>query len=190
MPIGFVVNKRYAVDTRYDRYAELDVFKRILREVGKRGYGCSVTYSAMTRGYCCEVRKYETKFKNSANIYYVTEGHKYGPNPLEVLARAVRQSIPLDALLLVLLLEAEVVQLGIEIKDRRALEDELEKALDNLADIVRAFEWVEPLSADPSDVAAAHYENMQRTIKLDNVRVSFLSAAFTGKPAPDLDDDL
>jgi hypothetical protein len=132
MPIGYIVNKRYVIDTLYDRYADLDVSKRIAREASKRGYGCHVYYSATARGYCCEIRKFENKFKHSAHIYFLTEGHKYGPNPLEAMCRAVRQCIPLDPLMRVLLLEAEAVQLGIEIKDRRAVEDRLERALTDL----------------------------------------------------------
>lgn len=138
MPIGYVVNKRYVIDTKYDRYADLDVFKRLAREAGKRGFGCHVTYSAMTRGYCCEIRKYESRFRSqtSEHIYYFTEGHKYGPNPLEAACRAIRQCVPLDPLMLVLLLEAEAVQLGIEIKDRRALENQLERALTSLREVL------------------------------------------------------
>lgn len=136
MPIGYVVNKRYIIDTRYDRYAGLPVFDMLTKEAQKRGYGLHISISAMTRGYLCEVRTFEKPFKNSAQTYFHTVGHKYAANPLAAAVEAMQACVPPDPLLLVLYLEAEAVQLGIAIKDCRAVEDKLDRALDSLFEVV------------------------------------------------------
>lgn len=53
----------------------------------------------------------------------------------------------------------------------------LEAAMDTLGDVIRQFTFIQPLSADPSDVAAAYWENLQR-------------GAVPGYDGYDEDDDL
>lgn len=216
MPLGYVVNKRYIIDKRYDRYAALPVFDRLTAEAQKRGYGLHINVSAMTRGYLCEVRTYEKPSKNSAHTYFHTVGHKYASNPLAAAVAAMQQCVPPDPLLLVLYLEAEAVQLGIEIADRRAVESKLEAALDALFEVValgwgyltrqQAIEGTWTIEGknypgklwftDQSD----RFDNKDEMIDLvkprakatftiDEVNPDNLAAAF-GVRKPDLDDDL
>lgn len=136
MPIGYQKGRSYYVDREYDRHADLDVFKRLHREAGKLGFGGHVTYSAMTRGYCCEVRKLQDLTPHSVHRYYTTEGHKYAPTPLEATVNAFRQCLPHSPLLAALYLEAEMHLLTEAVSRARRLEkalDELEAVIDLIA---------------------------------------------------------
>lgn len=197
MPIGYIVGNSYRIDAIYDRYAKMPVFKRIVAEAGKRGYGAHVTYSPMNRGYCCEVRKVEPPFKNSAHRYYQSIGHKYASDPLTATIDALAQCVPSDPLMLVLYLEAQVELLKIEYADRVALEKRLDSVLVQLFMAV-ALGWGHVTRAEIAETGGFDASGAQLpgggksvSVTVQEFRADHLGAAFLGKPLPDdIDDDL
>ena len=170
MPIGYIVGKQYRLDYNYDRYAALDVWKRLVREAMSREISVEIKYSHIGRNYMCEA-KHLTKFEKSGNYYFISLSLKHDSSPLGALVLALQDAFftkempGYDDLMSVLFLEAEITLLGMAWDDAVAREkrqsEKISKALDALADCLRRFTLVEPLSADPSDVAAAHWENIQ-----------------------------
>lgn len=183
MPIGYVVGKQYRLDTNYDRYAALAVWSRILREASQRGFSLDVKYSHLGRNYSAEVSKMD---KIKENWFMFSRALKHEANPLSAMIAALIAADVTDPLMCALYLEGEIEALRIAYGDaverEKRQEALVEKALDALADVIRPLQpFAEPLSADPSDVAAAHWEDIQ--------------AGRTEYPrplpvAPDEDDDL
>ena len=183
MPIGYIVGKQYKLDYNYDRYARLDVWSLILRNASLRGYGLDVKYSHLGRNYSAEVKKMD-KIKD--HWFLFSRSLKHESNPMSAMIAALIAADVTDAHMMALYLEGELEALRIAWGD--AVEREAQQAakinrvLDALADTIRPLQpFAEPLSAEPSDVAAAHWEDIQ--------------AGRTEYPrplpvAPDEDDDL
>lgn len=188
MPIGYQKGRSYYVDREYDRHADLDVFKRLHREAGKLGFGGHVTYSAMTRGYCCEVRKLQDLTPHSVHRYYTTEGHKYAPTPLEATVNAFRQCLPHSPILAALYLEAEMHLLTEAVSRARRLE----KALDELEAVLT--DHAESLVAAYRDVYGSFYQRWSDVIANmpigEEPRKIGKSPALAAPYTPDEDDDL
>lgn len=183
MPIGYIVGKQYRLDYNYDRYARLSVWSTILRNASLRGYDLDVKYSHLGRNYSAEVSQRD-KIKD--NWFLFSRSLKHDTNPLSAMIAALIAAGVTDPFMSALYLEGELEALRIAYGD--AVEREkrqaalVEKALDMLADVIRPLQpHALPLSAEPSDVAAAHWEDIQ--------------AGRTEYPrplpvAPDEDDDL
>lgn len=158
MPIGYIRGKSYVTDRNYDRWGDLDCFKRLHQRAGVLGFGCKMSFSYAARRYCAEPFKLET-FKHSAQRYFTTLGHKYGENPLEASLRAYRQCLPFDALMWAIMLECEAQLLKEAVDRARKIEsviEQTERILELTAAMFMTGEivpFVEPRSADPSDVA-------------------------------------
>jgi len=166
MPVGYVAGNQYRLDHNIDRYSALDVWQRLIREAGKRSLSVEIRYGYVSKGYMAEVCTLK-KFREGGDWIMTSVALKASDNPLHTMVLALHQAVT-DPLMLALYLEAETVLLGMALKDARhreskqaALEDKIERVLDQLGDMLRKFVIVEPLSADPSDVAAAQWENIQ-----------------------------
>lgn len=183
MPIGYIVGKQYKLDYNFDRYAKLPVWSLILRNASLRGFSLDVCYSHVGRNYSAEVRE-AGQLKGNGVIF--SRALKHESDPMSAMIAALIAAGVTDPLMSALYLEGELEALRIAHGD--AVEREarqaarIEKALDALADAIRPLQpHTVPLSAEPSDVAAAHWEDIQ--------------AGCTEYPrplpvAPDEDDDL
>ncbi len=170
MPIGYIVGKQYRLDTNYDRFATLDCWKRILRHMTKLGYGLEIKYSHVGRNYTGEVKEM-MRFDKSAHVYLVSKSLKHGPDPLSAMIAAIRQAIEPDIILQALFLEAEAALLRMTFLEAVEAEKKIERQLDALSGLLELtaamfmageiVPFTEPLSADPSDIAAAHWEDIQ-----------------------------
>lgn len=160
MPIGYQRGNTYHLHHAGDRYMELPIFKLLTDYAMKRKFGTHISWTHITRAYDVDLREI-VYFKHSGQPYMMSRANRGGANPLEALVAAIQVALPPTPLLRALCLEAEVVLLGMAVDDWKVLEAKIEKVCDDLADCLRRLELVEPVSADPSDVAAAHWENIQ-----------------------------
>ena len=183
MTIGYIVGKQYKLDYNYDRYARLPVWSTILRNASLRGYGLDVRYSHLGRNYSAEVNEMS---QLRGNWFLFSRALKHESNPMSAMIAALIAAGVTDPFMSALYLEGELEALRIAYGDaverEKRQEALVEKALDALADVIRPLQpHATPLSAEPSDVAAAHWEDIQ--------------AGRTEYPrplpvAPDEDDDL
>lgn len=174
MPIGYSHGKQYVVDKRYDRYAEMPVFREIVKVGMKAGYGAHIYFSHITRNYCCEVRKLNQRFQGSGNVYWVTAGHKYADTPLEALTLAFRECVPHTPYLAALYLEANWSLLVEAIRQHQRLD----RALDDLNDIIARI------------AESAAFRECFLDLHMRDVARIFPGAKISATRKPDLDDDL
>lgn len=183
MPIGYIVGKQYKLDYNYDRYSRLSVWSLILRQASLRGYSVNVRYSHLGRNYSAEVSEMS---ELKGHFYLFSRALKHESNPMSAMIAALIAAGVTDAFMQALYLEGELETLRIAWADAVEREAQqaarINQALDALRDAIRPLQpFTVPLSAEPSDVAAAQWEDIQ--------------AGRTEYPrplpaAPDEDDDL
>lgn len=178
MSLGYIKGKFWHPDERYARYANSDSYKELLRAMRPADFSFNCEYSYTARRYTAEI---VTVQKIKEQYYLFKHNNAYHENPMAAVCMAVRESGRCTPWLRAACLVIECELLAEAVAAARLREGRLEKVLDALADCLRRLTIVEPLSADPSDVAAAHWENIQS------------GAIENPEPipaAPDEDDDL
>lgn len=178
MSLGYIKGKFWHPDERYARYANSDSYKELLRAMRPADFSFNCEYSYTARRYTAEI---VTVQKIKEQYYLFKHNNAYHENPMAAVCMAVRESGRCTPWLRAACLVIECELLAEAVAAARVREGRLEKVLDALADCLRRLTIVDPLSADPSDVAAAHWENIQS------------GAIENPEPipaAPDEDDDL
>lgn len=179
MSLGYIKGKFWHPDERYARYANMDSYKELLHAMRMDGitFNCNFSYTA--RRYTAEIITVE-KFP-SGQYYFITHNNAYHENPMAAVCMAVRANERSTAWTRAACLVIECELLAEAIAAAKGREARLEQTLDSLADLLRRLTIVEPLSADPSDVAAAAWENIQS---------GAIEYPEPVPAAPDEDDDL
>ena len=162
MSLGYIKGKFWHPDERYARYANQDSYKELLRSMRPAGFTFNCEYSYTARRYTAEIITVE-KFP-SGQYYIVKHNNAYHPNPMAAVCEAIRANERCTPWVRAACLVIECELLGealVAARRREAIRDKIEAALDELGDLIRRLTIVEPLSAEPSDVAAAQWENIQ-----------------------------
>jgi len=175
MSLGYIKGKFWHPDERYARYANSDSYKELLRAMRPAGFTFDCQYSYTARRYTAEIVTVE---KIKEQYYIFKHNNAYHENPMAAVCMAIRANDRCTPWVQAACLVIECELLAETVAAVRGREARLEQTLDALADLLRRLTIVEPLSAEPSDVAAADWENIQ-------------SGAIQPVPAaPDEDDDL
>jgi len=159
MSLGYIKGKFWHPDERYARYSSRDSYSALLRALRQAGFTFNCHYSYTGRLYTAEIETVE-QFA-SGQYYIVKHCNAYDPNPMAAVVKAVQKFERSSPFIAACCLEIECELLAEALASARVREDRLERVLDSLADVLRRYKIVEPLSAEPSDVAAAHWENIQ-----------------------------
>lgn len=160
MSLGYIKGKFWHPDERYARYSERDSYKALIRAMRELQFTFNCEYSYTARLYTAEIVTVE-KFAGSGQYYFIKHCNAYHANPMVSVLMAIYKFGRMSPLLAAVCLEMECELLAETAAAARQREDRLEKVLDTLADLLRRLTLVEPVSAEPSDVAAAHWENIQ-----------------------------
>lgn len=178
MSLGYIKGKFWHPDERYARYANSDSYKELLRAMRPAGFTFNCEYSYTARRYTAEIVTVE---KVKEQYYIFRHNNAYHENPMAAVCMAIRANDRCTPWVQAACLVIECELLAEAYAAAKSREARLEQTLDALADLLRRLIIVEPLSADPSDVAAADWENVQS------------GAVQYPEPvpaAPDEDDDL
>lgn len=166
MSLGYVKGKYWVTDDHFARYAKWDTYRDILPALRHEGYAVDISFTYISRSYQAEIISYE---KRPWGYLRHSRSLAYDPNPMAAMTKAIRKLDRPGALLLAYCLELEVQLLAETYAIAHARELLLERldfqldVLNDLLPAVRKFlPCVEPLSGDPSDVAAAHWESIQQ----------------------------
>lgn len=136
MPIGYIVGNQYRLDRNYDRYAVLDVWKKLVRQLSLQQITVDVSYSFIGRKYNCELKRL-TRFEKSGNWYGIPINLTSDHSPLGAMTAALRDAM-IDnpeigtPLVRVLILEAEVTLLAWAVKRALAQEAQIAAMLKQL----------------------------------------------------------
>lgn len=167
MSLGYVKGKYWVPDDRYAAYAQWPSYKALMIALRTTGITFECTYSYTARRYTAEIQTLE-QFNGSAQWYIIKHNNAYDENPLAAISKAIRHYDGATIRLKVICLEIEAQLMLEAYRKAVALEERLDQALDDLGRLLTMAggyqtrrELVEPLSADPSDAAAAHWENIQ-----------------------------
>lgn len=180
MSLGYIKGKFWHPDERYARYANSDSYKELLRAMRPAGFTFDCQYSYTARRYTAEIVTVE-KFAGSGQYYFIKHNNAYHENPMAAVCMAIRANERCTPWVRAACLVIECELLAEAFSAAKGREARLEQTLDALADLLRRLTIVEPLSADPSDVAAADWENIQS---------GAIEYPEPVPAAPDEDDDL
>lgn len=160
MSIGYTKGKFWIPDERYAHYSAKPSYKALLRAMRQLGFTFDCQYSYSSRTYTAEIITVE-KFASSGQYYFIKHCNAFDANPMAAVVKAVRKFERTSPFLAACCLEIECELLAEAVAAAKGREARLEQTLDTLADLLRRLTIVEPLSANPSDVAAADWENVQ-----------------------------
>lgn len=191
MPIGYIVGKQYRVNTEYDRWAKLEVFRLILRAATQRGYGVFTTYSYIGRNYSAEIKTYR-RYKEGGDPLLCSIALKSADTPLAAMCDALKEVLAKhpehdDLYMRVLFMEAEAAELAITLervrereKKEAAVEKKLSDALDTLFEVLA--------------LAQGYRTRAEMQLLIANpaitIQSKFLPGVGTMPIDPDEDDDL
>lgn len=163
MSLGYIKGKFWHPDERYGRYSSSDSYKELLRSMRPANFTFNCEYSYTARRYTAEIITVE-KFANSGQYYIVKHNNAYHENPMAAVCMAIRANDRCTPWVRAacLVIECELLaEAMVAARKRERLREKIDTALDELGDLIRSLTIIEPLSADPSDVAAAQWENIQ-----------------------------
>lgn len=158
MSLGYIKGKFWHPDQRYAGYASSDSYKELIRAMRPANFTFNCEYSYTARRYTAEIITVE---KIKEQFYIFKHNNAYHENPMAAVCMAIRANERCTPWVRAACLVIECELLAEAVAAARGREAKLELALETLADLLRRFTIVEPLSAEPSDVAAAHWENIQ-----------------------------
>lgn len=138
MSLGYTKGKFWIPDARFQAYSERASYKALLRANNLARISTNVEFSYTAQRYMAEVKTIE-RFEKSAQLYVITHGNAYDPNPMAALCLALRKYEPLTVLqrACILEIECELLKEALQAaRERERLDAKLLRTLELLEDTI------------------------------------------------------
>lgn len=124
MSLGYMRGNTWVIDTRYQAYAESELYRKLVSAAAKAGFGWKCEYSYSAKQYTAEI---ETLHRHAPGRYsIVSHENAFDPHPMTALTSVIRKHGTSDLLVAALCLELDVSVIREKLLPIRALETALE----------------------------------------------------------------